>query len=55
MGGFVEDFTPERIGSMSSNIVISKGDDSVLRESIVSKLLVGMEDIRLMPVVLISF
>ena len=51
VGGLVKNFALEGIANTFSNIVISKGDDSILRESIVSELFIGMEDIWLMPIV----
>ena len=55
IGGFIEDLTPEGIARISSNIIIGKGDDSILRKSIAPELLIGMKHISLMPVILIFF
>ena len=51
VGGFVEDLALEGVADALGDIIVGEGDDVVLGDAVLLDLLVGVEDVGLMPVV----
>ena len=51
VGGFVKNLALEGVADALCDVIVGKGDDVVFRDAVLLDLLVGMEDVGLVPVV----